>query len=71
MVTQTKNNYGVIWRLKACPRCGGDIFIDSDMDTWYAQCLQCSHRLEMESFDERNYEPEPIVTRTGRPESVR
>ena len=42
----------VLWKLKNCPRCGGDIFIDRDLDTWYAQCLQCSYRQEMESPNE-------------------
>ena len=35
------------WRLKACARCGGDTFIDSDIDGWYEQCLLCSHRQEL------------------------
>jgi hypothetical protein len=35
------------WRLKACPRCGGDTYIDNDSDGWYEQCLQCAHRLEL------------------------
>jgi DNA-directed RNA polymerase subunit RPC12/RpoP len=32
------------WKLKSCSRCGGDLFIDRDMDGWFEQCLQCSHR---------------------------
>jgi len=32
------------WRFKACTRCGGDVFIDRDMDGWFEQCLQCSFR---------------------------
>jgi hypothetical protein len=35
------------WRLKGCPRCGGDVYIDKDLDNWYEQCLQCSYRLEL------------------------
>lgn len=31
----------VMCKLKACPRCGGDIFIDRELDVWYEQCLQC------------------------------
>lgn len=50
----------VMWKLKNCPRCGGDVFIDRDLDTWYAQCLQCSHRHEMESPDE--LERQPVAT---------
>ena len=35
------------WRLKGCPRCGGDVYIDKDLDNWYEQCLQCSYRVEL------------------------
>ena len=35
------------WVLKSCPRCGGDIFIDRDLDGWFEQCLQCSYRKEL------------------------
>ena len=37
----------VIWKLKSCPRCGGDLYIASDMDGWFSQCLQCSHWREL------------------------
>jgi DNA-directed RNA polymerase subunit M/transcription elongation factor TFIIS len=37
------------WRLKSCPRCGGDLFIEKDLDNnWYEQCLQCSYRVELQ-----------------------
>jgi ribosomal protein S27AE len=35
------------WKVKGCPRCGGDMFIDRDLDSWYQQCLQCSYRVEL------------------------
>ena len=35
------------WKSKACPRCGGDMFIDRDLDSWYEQCLQCSYKMEL------------------------
>jgi len=35
------------WVLKSCPRCGGDLFIDRDLDGWFEQCLQCSCRREL------------------------
>lgn len=35
------------WRLKACVRCSGDLYIDRDMDGWFEQCLQCSFRREL------------------------
>lgn len=38
-----------MWKLKSCPRCGGDIFVDRDQDGWYEQCLQCSYCTDLES----------------------
>jgi len=38
------------WRLKACPRCGGDTYIDSDIDGWYEQCLMCAYRRELKEL---------------------
>jgi len=39
------------WRLKACARCGGDVYIDRDMDGWFEQCLQCSYRRELPQLE--------------------
>ena len=36
-----------MWRFKACPRCGGDNFVDRDHDGWYEQCLQCGHGMQL------------------------
>jgi len=41
-----------MWKLKGCPRCGGDVFIDRDLHDWYEQCLQCGYRSELESIVE-------------------
>lgn len=38
------------WRLKACPRCSGDTYIDKDSDGWYEQCLMCAHRRELKEL---------------------
>ncbi len=38
----------VRWRLKSCPRCGSDMFIDKDYDNWYEQCLMCSYRVDLQ-----------------------
>ena len=38
------------WKSKACPRCGGDMFVDRDLETWYEQCLQCSYRMELKEL---------------------
>lgn len=39
------------WRIKACPKCGGDMFIDRDFDSWYEHCLQCSYRIELKAMN--------------------
>jgi DNA-directed RNA polymerase subunit M/transcription elongation factor TFIIS len=31
---------------KACPRCGGDLFLDSDYYGNYVSCIQCGYALE-------------------------
>ncbi|MCJ7663302.1 MAG: hypothetical protein MUO24_03575 [Desulfobacterales bacterium] len=36
-----------VWRLKSCPRCQGDIFLEHDSFGWYEECLQCSYHREL------------------------
>ncbi|MBI2329500.1 MAG: hypothetical protein HYU85_07725 [Chloroflexi bacterium] len=49
------------WKLKSCPRCRGDIFIDRDLEGWwYEQCLQCSYRSELKNLAEFK-EPAPVA----------
>ncbi|MCK5577732.1 MAG: hypothetical protein KAI14_05385 [Dehalococcoidales bacterium] len=33
----------VLWKIKKCPKCGGDIFLDIDGQTWFDHCLQCGY----------------------------
>ena len=41
------------WELKSCPRCGGDLFIEKDLDSnWYEQCLQCGYLLYLPTLQE-------------------
>lgn len=42
----------VTWKLKGCPRCGGDIFLDRDEYKWYEQCLQCGYLRELKGIVE-------------------
>ena len=42
----------VLWRIKSCPRCKGDLFVSSDIDGWFEQCLQCSHRRDLKNLNE-------------------
>ena len=53
-----------VWKLKSCPRCGGDIFVDTDIDySWYEQCLQCSYRHELKSIYESQKESKTVRER--------
>ncbi len=41
------------WRLRSCPRCGGDLFVENDVDRrWLEQCLQCAYHREANSLGE-------------------
>ena len=42
----------VSWKLRNCPRCQGDLFLDKDNDGWYEQCLQCGYRRAMKPIAE-------------------
>jgi DNA-directed RNA polymerase subunit M/transcription elongation factor TFIIS len=41
----------VLW-IKACPKCGGDLYNDRDVMGYYRQCLQCGY-----TFYERRRRP--------------
>lgn len=35
------------WRLKACPRCGGDTHLENHpRDGWQEECLQCGYSID-------------------------
>jgi len=38
--------------LKRCPRCGGTMFLDRDLDGWYERCLNCSYECKLRSIGE-------------------
>lgn len=47
------------WRLKGCPRCGGDVAIYNDEHgTWIANCLQCGFTRELVPLTPLNYKLE-------------
>ncbi len=61
----------VLWKLKKCPRCHGDLFLDKDTDGWYEQCLQCGYRRGMKTLSETKPIPDdegptPAEVRTRR-----
>jgi ribosomal protein S27AE len=35
------------WKLKSCPRCSGDTFIEKDVDGWVERCLLCGYSREL------------------------
>ncbi len=39
-------------KLRSCPRCGGDVFLDGDVYGWYEQCLDCAYMHDLQSIDE-------------------
>jgi ribosomal protein S27AE len=52
------------WKISSCPRCGGSLFVDRDMDGWYEQCINCSYRNELKV----SVEPAPkLATKKARP----
>ena len=38
---------GFVKRAK-CPKCGGNIYLDSDIYGWFEQCIQCGYTRNME-----------------------
>jgi hypothetical protein len=46
------------WRLRSCPRCGGDTFIEKDLYGWYETCLQCGYWCELRDLDGFGQSPE-------------
>lgn len=64
-----------VWRLKGCPRCRGDVFLDRDEEhRWYQQCLQCGYFNEMQDlagFHEQPQERERQPVPAGKKPAVR
>ncbi|MDD5701136.1 MAG: hypothetical protein PHU23_03710 [Dehalococcoidales bacterium] len=34
-----------------CPKCGGNVYLDSDHYGWFEQCLQCGFTRNMKKVD--------------------
>jgi hypothetical protein len=49
------------WRLKSCPRCGGDIMIYDDYEGWHETCLQCGYNCRLEDLKVLPCDPEQDV----------
>ena len=39
-----------VWKLKSCPRCNGDLFIEHDTDGWYEECLLCGYERDISNL---------------------
>lgn len=49
----------VTWKIRGCPKCGGDMICDDDWGSFYEQCLQCGFRRDIKEsniFDETSSE---------------
>lgn len=38
-----------MWKLKSCPKCDGDLYVDWDMNGEFVQCLQCGYLADLAS----------------------
>ena len=39
-------------KLSQCPKCGGSMFVDSDVYGWYEKCINCGYHQELNIIDE-------------------
>lgn len=39
-----------VWKLKSCPRCNGDLFIQRETDGWYEGCLLCGYERDVSNL---------------------
>ena len=39
-----------VWKLKSCPRCNGDLFIQRETDGWYEECLLCGYEKDVSNL---------------------
>ena len=54
------------WRLKSCPRCKGDLFLERDIYGWYEQCLQCGHMKDLDPIYEAKLKAKEMPTKWER-----
>jgi hypothetical protein len=55
---------GRIMRLTICPRCGGNLVVDKDIDGYYKRCVQCSCNIPFQVPE--SLLPRPTVKKTSR-----
>ena len=54
-----------IIRLTVCPRCGGNLVVDKDIDGYYKRCVQCSCNIPFQAPE--SLAPRPALKKTSRP----
>jgi len=53
----------VRWRVKGCPRCGGDMYLEIEVGGWSWDCLLCGFREEIDRSE--FYEKVPVKRKKG------
>jgi len=43
-----------VWKLKSCPRCSGDLYVQCEMDSCYEECLLCGYERDISNLNYRN-----------------
>jgi len=38
------------WKINGCPRCGGSLFVEKEIDGWYEQCINCAYRNDLKDL---------------------
>lgn len=36
-----------VWKLKSCPRCNGDLFVQREAEGWFECCLLCGYERDV------------------------
>jgi ribosomal protein S27AE len=52
---------------KQCPKCGGNIYLNTDYYGRYEQCLQCGYTRDLDAVDKHQ---KPLVQLKQKPVSV-
>jgi hypothetical protein len=54
-----------MWKLKSCPKCTGDLYIEQRQEECEEQCLQCGYKREYIIEGLLNSESRKLVTAAG------
>ena len=42
------------WKLKSCPKCNGNLFIQRETDDWYEACPSCGYQRDISNLVTEN-----------------